>query len=120
MGEALDVATRILADVSTKAPLTAEELRIASDISINAFAFRFDGAAKIAFERASYDLFGYSPDYLKTWRAKLGAVTADQALQAARQLNDGLQIVIVGPPEKMGDLSRFGPVSTITDVEQFR
>jgi hypothetical protein len=31
-----------------------------------------------------------------------------------------LQIVVVGPPEKLGDLSRFGPVSTISDVEQFR
>lgn len=120
VAEALEVATRIISGVGTTAPLSGEELHVSSDISINAFAFRFDGAARIAFERATYDLFGYPADYLKTWRAKLGAVTAEQASQAARQLDDGLQIIVVGPPEKLGDLSRFGPVSTITDVEQFR
>jgi hypothetical protein len=31
-----------------------------------------------------------------------------------------LQIVIVGPVDKLGDLSRFGTVVTITDVEAFR
>ncbi len=120
VGEALEVATRILKDVGTTVPLSNDELRVSSDISINTFAFRFDGAAKIAFERATYDLFGYPNDYLKTWRAKIGAVSAEQASQSSRQFDEGLQIIVVGPPEKIGDLSRFGPVSTINDVEQFR
>jgi zinc protease len=118
--EALEVATRILKDIGTGAPMSEGELRTASDIAINTFAFRFDAASKIAFERASYDFFGYPSDYLSTWREKIGAITARQASEAARQFDVGLQIVIVGPPEKMGDLSRFGAVSTITDVEQFR
>ncbi len=120
VAEALEVATRILHDVGTSAPLSQSELRVASDIAVNAFAFRFDGAARIAFERATFDLFGYPKDYLSTWREKMAAVTPEQASHAARQFDDGLQIIVVGPPEKLGDLSRFGPVSTITDVEQFR
>ncbi|MDP1824710.1 MAG: pitrilysin family protein [Archangium sp.] len=117
--EALEVATRILHDLGTGAPMSEAELRTSSDIATNAFAFRFDSAAKIAFERATYDLFGYPQDYLSTWRAKIGAVGAAQASEAARQFDAGLQIIVVGPVDKLGDLSRFGPVSTITDVEQF-
>ena len=120
VAEALEVATRILKDVGTTVPLSNDELHVSSDISINTFAFRFDGAAKIAFERATFDLFGYPADYLKTWRQRISAVTAEQASMAARQFDEGLQIIVVGPPEKLGDLSRFGPVSTISDVEQFR
>lgn len=118
--EALDVATRILSEVGTTAPLTEPELHVASDMAINAFAFRFEGAARIALERATYDLVGYPQNYLSTWREKISAVDANAATLAARQLAEGLQIIVVGPPEKLGDLSRFGPVITITDVEQFR
>ena len=71
-------------------------------------------------ERATFDLVGYPVDYLANWRAKISAVDVAHAAEASRQLAQGLQIIVVGPPEKMGDLSRFGPVSTITDVEQFR
>lgn len=120
VGEALEVATRILREIGTSAPLSEAELRVASDMAINAFAFRFDAASKIAFERASSDLFGYPRDYLATWREKIASVSPAQASEAARQFDRGLQIVVVGPPEALGDLSRFGPVSTIADVEQFR
>jgi zinc protease len=120
VSEALEVATRILHEVSTSAPLSAGELRVARDMAVNTFAFRFDTASKIALERATFDHFGYAPGYLATWRDRIGAVTPAQASEAARQLDDGLQIIVVGPPEKLGDLSRFGPVSTISDVEQFR
>ena len=120
VAEALEVATKILSEVGTTAPLSDDELRVSTDIAINTFAFRFDTASKIAFERATYDLFGYPKDYLATWREKIGAVTAKQASEAAKQFDDALQIIVVGPPEKIGDLSRFGPVTVITDVEQFR
>ncbi len=120
VAEALEVATRILSEVGTSAPLSEEELRVSTDIAINTFAFRFDTPSRIAFERATSDLFGYPKDYLETWRTKMAAVTARQASEAARQFGDALQIVVVGPPEKIGDLSRFGPVTVIDDVEQFR
>lgn len=120
VGEALEAATRILSGVSTNDAVTAAELRTAKDVALNTFAFRFDGAAKIAFERAQLDLYGYPPDYLSTWRQKISSVTVDALSKSSAQLDDGLQIIVVGPPGKLGDLSRFGPVSTINDVEQFR
>ncbi|MBL8911976.1 MAG: insulinase family protein [Archangium sp.] len=119
VGEALEVALRILKDSATTAPLTAQELRTAQDMATNAFAFRFEGAAKIALERATFDLLGYPADYLPQWRAKIGEVKESDAKTAAAALT-GLQIVIVGPPDKLGDLSRFGSVVTINDVEQFK
>jgi zinc protease len=120
VGEALEVALRILAEAGGARPVDQQELAAASDIALNAFAFRFDSAAKIAFEKATFDLFGYPADYLERWREQVRAVTPESALALARRFGTGLQIVVVGPPEKLGDLSRFGPVSTISDVEQFR
>lgn len=119
VSEALDVALRILGEVGQGAPVTATELGTARDMATNAFAFRFDGVAKIAFERATFDLFDYPPDYLATWREKVAKVEPAEVVRVARGL-EPLQIVIVGPVEKMGDLSRFGTVVTITDVEAFR
>lgn len=119
VGEALDVALRILKDSGSSAPLNAAELRTAQDMATNAFAFRFEGAAKIALERATFDLLGYPADYLSEWRGKIGAVNESDTKNAAAALT-GLQIVIVGPPDKLGDLSRFGTVTTINDVEQFK
>ncbi len=120
VAEALEAATRILSTIGNTAPLTDAELRTAKDVALNTFAFRFDSAAKVAFERAQFELLGYPRDYLAKWRAQISDVTAAQSSEAAKQLDEGLQIIVVGPPELIGDLSRFGPVSTITDVEQFR
>lgn len=120
VGEALEVALRILSEAGSTAPVSPAELAVASDMALNAFAFRFDAAAKIATEKATFDLFGYPSDYLETWRAKVRAVTPEAARRLAARFGDGVQIVVVGPPAKLGDLSRFGPVTTITDVEQFR
>lgn len=119
VGEALEAATRILTGVSANETITDAELRTAKDVALNTFAFRFDGAAKIAFERAQLDLYGYPRDYLSTWREKISSVNVEQVAKASAQLDDGLQIIVVGPLEKLGDLSRFGPVSMINDVEQF-
>lgn len=119
VGEALDVALRILKDAGSTSPLSSAELRTAQDMATNAFAFRFEGAAKIALERATFDQLGYPADYLAQWRGQIARVTEADLESAAAALT-GLQIVIVGPVDKLGDLSRFGAVTTISDVEQFK
>jgi Peptidase M16 inactive domain/PilZ domain len=103
VGQALEAALGILQGVkSGKAPITAAELASASDIALNTFAFRFDGAAKLVQEKAVFDLFGYPDDYLDRFRAQVLAVDVGVANAAAAELAalDGLQIVVVGPPEK--------------------
>lgn len=119
---ALDAALKILGDEATTAPPTAPELRQAADMTVNSFAFRFDHVSKIVFEKALFDMFGYAEDYLDRYRDNVAKVDGPTAAATAKRLArvDQLQIVIVGPVDKMGDLSRFGPVTTITDVEQFR
>lgn len=119
VGEALEVALRIMKESGSSQPISNAELTVAREMAVNAFAFRFEGVARIAWERASLDLFDFPKDYLSTWRDRTTAVRSDDLARAARSL-EGLQIVIVGPVEKMGDLSRFGAVTTIADVEAFR
>lgn len=118
VGEALKLALQILGDTRGAAPLTPDEVKASQDMAINAFAFRFDGAAKIALEQAQLDLLGYPADYLQQWRARLGAVTPAATQKVSARL-EGVQVVIVGPVDKMGDLSAFGEVITVNDVERF-
>jgi zinc protease len=119
---ALDAALKILEAESTTAPPTEPEIKQAADMTINSFAFRFDHVSKITYERALFDLFEYPQDYLERYRDNVARVDRPAASEAVKKLTrtDTLQIVVVGPPEKMGDLSRFGPVTTIRDVEAFR
>jgi zinc protease len=120
--QALEVGLQILDASAGKEPVTKSELAVASDMSVNSFAFRFDSAAKIANERALLDLYGYPADYLDHFRENISKVDEAQAKQAAQTLGQGggYQIVIVGPKEKLGDLSKYGPVTTITDVEAWK
>jgi predicted Zn-dependent peptidase len=120
--QALEVGLEILEGTTGKQPVTKSELTIASDMSINSFAFRFDSAAKIANERALLDLYGYPADYLDHFRDNISKVDEAAAKNASVQLGQGgaYQIVIVGPKEKLGDLTKFGPVTTINDVEAWR
>ncbi len=102
--------------------LTKPELVTATDMAVNSFAFRFDAASKIAWERAVLDLYGYPDDYLDAFRENIAKVSEDTAKLARTALaQDGqFQIVIVGPEDKLGDLSKLGPVTKITDVEAWK
>src|SRR6185503_12110837 len=55
--KAIEVALPILE--GKDGALTKPELATAVDMSVNSFAFRFDSAAKIAWERAVLDLLGF-------------------------------------------------------------
>lgn len=118
--EALTAALAILDAAGAAQPLTQGELATAVDMSLNAFAFRFDTAARVGFERALYEQFGYPPDYLETFRDRTAGVTLAQANEAVRRFSSNLQIVVVGPKSLEPALAAFGPVTLITDVDQFR
>lgn len=97
------------------APPTDDEVAVARDSFVNAFAFQFDTAARAAHQRALHDAQGYPADYFKTFRERLSAVTPAEVAAAARDVlrPDRLQIVVVGDPRRMGDLSQFGPVRMV-------
>ncbi len=119
--QAIAEGLKVLEEAREARPLTEAELKEALDSAVNAFAFRFDSSAKIVFERALYELYGYPDDYLERFRQRLAGVDLARARGEARELLDPsrFQIVVVGPPEKLGDLSVFGPVTRIDDVETF-
>jgi zinc protease len=118
--KAIEVALPILE--AKDAPISKGELVTATDMAVNSFAFRFDAASKIAWERAVFDLFGFPDDYLDKFRENISKVDEAQAKAARTLLTQGgaFQIVVVGPEGKVGDLSKFGPVTTITDVEAWK
>jgi len=120
--EATDAILSILRDVVGPRPLSSEEISVATDQFLNSFVFRFDSPDKIGFEKGVFDYFGYPEDYLDTFREKIAQVGSPQVLAAAQKLVhlEEMQIVIVGPADKVGELSRFGPVVTIKDVQAFR
>jgi len=120
--EAAEAILKILDDTAGPRPLSSQEISVAADQYLNSFVFRFDSAEKIAFEKAVFDFFGYPDNYLDTFRDRVAQVTPPDVLAAAKMLVklDQMQIVIVGPADKVGDLSRFGPVVTIHDVQSFR
>ncbi len=119
---ALTAALSVVERAGREEPLTVDEASSALDATLNSFAFRFEGALKVAWERATLDALGWPQDTLSTFRQRHAAVSLVELNAAAARLGqaDALQIVVVGPVEKLGDLSRFGPVVTITDVDRFR
>ncbi len=118
-GEALDTSLALV-DQFAKAPaFTSEELARAKDSAINSFAFRFDTPERAASERSMLDFWGYPQDYLERYRDRIAALTDDEVSSAARTHvhPDELQIVVVGDPKRLGDLSRFGPLTVVKDPE---
>ncbi|MBL8936691.1 MAG: insulinase family protein [Archangium sp.] len=120
--QALEVALEVLTRTGRADSLTQAELATATDMALNTFAFRFDSVSRIAWERALSEFFGYDDDYLDRYRDRISQVTPAQVNAATAKLTkqDALQIVIVGPRDVLGDLSRFGPVTVVEDVDSFR
>jgi predicted Zn-dependent peptidase len=119
---ALASTLQLLDDARKPGAFNARELALATDTYLNSFAFRFDEPEKVVREKATFDVYGYPEDYLERFRDNISRVDAAAVTAAAQQLLDPttFQIVVVGPPSKLGDLSRFGPVVTVKDVEAFR
>jgi zinc protease len=120
--QALEAMLATLDEVRGAKALTVPEVSVASDMYLNAFAFRFDSASKIVNEKAVFDLFNYPDDYLDTFRENVARVDAEAVAKAANRLLDpaSFQIVVVGPRSLEKELARFGPVTVIEDVEAFR
>lgn len=119
---ALDETLKILEGITGSRPFEKKEVQLASDMFLNSFAFRFDQPEKIVREKATFDHFGYPDDYLDKYRDNIAKVDEAATLDAARKLVDPatMQIVVVGPPSRIGDLSKFGEVTVLTDVEAFK
>ncbi len=90
-----------------------EELQNAKNYLTGLFSLELSTQGGIADQMIQARLFGLGADYLKTYRALIEAVTADQVQAVARKymMSDNATIVVVGDAAKLRkDLSTLGPV----------
>ena len=96
--------------------VSKEELDRAKDSFINSFVFHFTTASQVVAQQVDIEFFGLPPDYLKTYIARVSAVTEEDVLRAARTYlhPEKATILVLGEKEKFEPpLEKFGPVKTL-------
>ena len=100
-------------------PVAAAELAAAKSASTGSYPLSVQTAEQVAGAVTSVRLYGLAPDYLETYRLKIGAVTGAEVLAAAKALirPEGMVVVVVGDgAQVLAGLKPIGPV-TILDVD---
>lgn len=98
-------------------PIPAEEFERAKLTLTGRFPLQTETADAVAAQVATARLLGLATDYVQTYRQRVAAVTAEQALAAARQgiRADAALVVVVGDATKLADkLSAIAPLSMVT------
>lgn len=97
--EAVRVSRQVVTDFIAQGP-TAAELKAAKDNLIGGFALRIDSNRKLLDGVAAIAWNGLPLDYLDTWTAQIGKVTATdiQAAFARKLQADRMVTVVVGAP----------------------
>jgi predicted Zn-dependent peptidase len=100
-------------------PVAADELLAAKGYLVGSFPRQIETPQQIAGQVTSVQLLGLGETYLKEYRERIGAVSADAATRAARQIirPDSAVIVVVGDAATVyGPLRALAPVRLV-DVE---
>ncbi len=95
-------------------PPTSEELETAKRDAVFAFANKFSSPRETLMQYLSADLYGYPPDYISSYIAKVEAVTAQDVQAAARRYvhPEKVAVFVLGPPEVERSLTkRWGQVA---------
>ena len=83
-GEVLDIASQVATRMHVDAAVTPEELARARDAFLNRHVFNYATPYRIAAQRAALDYYGYPPEYLREYPARIAAVTAEDIARVAR------------------------------------
>lgn len=97
--------------------VTEEEIARARDSYANSFVFNFTSPSQVVEQMIGIEFMGLPLDYLKTYLAKVAAVTREDVLRAAREHlhPDAATIVVLGEGKELpASLERFGPVRNLT------
>ncbi len=97
-------------------PVKDEELNNAKEYIINSFVFKFTSTARIVIRFLTFEYYGLSTDYLKTYLDNIRRVTKEDILRVARKYlkPDQTVILVVGNKEKFeAPLNEFGSVNEI-------
>lgn len=111
--EALGIMLDEMERIRTE-PVTEDELARARDSYANSFVFNFTSPSQVVEQMMGIEFMGLPLDYLKTYLAKVAAVTREDVLRVARKHlhPDAATIVVLGEGKELpGGLGRFGPVT---------
>ena len=97
------------------APVTSDELSLATSFLTGVFPLRFDSTQAVAGALTSQAILGLPTDYYDTYRAAITAVTADaiQQIAVAHFAPHALQMIVVGDLTALRDdltALAFGPI----------
>ena len=122
-GVSADATREVVSEIEAfrRAPITSEELSLATSFLSGVFPIRFETTMAIANALANMVTYGYPADYFDTYRDNISAVSAEDVLEAARvHLHpDQLLVLAVGDPDVVREpLERLelGPIS-VTEPE---
>ena len=123
-GDAIREALREVRDIRVARPVTGEELAAARPVLTSGFARNFETAGQVAHAAMRLALYELPDDEYTTFVARVAAVDAGAAAEAARRRLDpgALRVVVVGPPDVGPSLASLGlgePVEATVD-EFFR
>ncbi len=97
-------------------PVPTAELEAAKGSLTGSFPLTIESADQVAGAVANARLYGLAPDFVQTYRVRIGAVTAPQVLATARATirPDAAAIVIVGDGSKIYEsLKGIAPISIV-------
>ena len=100
-------------------PLPAAELNAAKGALVGSYPRTIQTADQVAEAVATARLMGLPADFIPTYRVRLGAVTAEQAVEAAKAAirPDHLVIVVVGDGQKVYEVIKGIAPTRVVDVE---
>ena len=98
-------------------PVPAEEFEAAKGSLVGSYPLSIETAEQVAGEVANARLYGLAPDYVQTYRVRLGAITTEQAQAAAKTVirPDQGVTVVVGDGQKIYDrIKHFAPTRIVS------
>jgi zinc protease len=100
-------------------PVPAEEFEAARGALVGSYPLSIETAEQVAGAVATARLYGLGPDYVQTYRVRLGAVSPAEAQAAARTVirPDQAVIVVVGDGQKIYDRIKDVAPVRIVDPE---
>ena len=113
--QALDVMLEQI-ELMTTEPVTDKELQDAVDGIMNSDVFNYDTKREVLDRAVLFEMYGYPPDFLNSYREQVLTLTPASVLAACQAVwkPGQLSLLVVGNPELFdGDLSKYGPVNNI-------
>ncbi len=97
--------------------LSEEEIERARDAILNRFVFDFDSPGEVAYRQATYEFYGYPPDFLDRYQEGIRAATLDDVLAAAQATfrPADWQIIVVGNKDDFAQ--PLGSVMPVIDLD---